>query len=418
MNLIQLDCLEDLPPHYKKCLPYILPKEKSVLLDILKSFDYLALPQKSYHILNEWIYFTKTFNENHWKYKDVVEFRKWWKTNKTDTYEETCAIKEKLDMIGIPKTVDFLALPEIPYHLLNEIIKMNINDFTKTFNENHWMYDDVVEFRKWWDNDDKPDLLDILKTVDFLALQEIPYHLLNEIITMNINDFTKTFNGNHWVYNDVVEFRKWWDNDNKCTIASKNGNLRWLKFARKNGCPWDEDTIANAAKYGHLECLKWAMNNGCPWDENTTASAAANGHLECLKWVRKNGCPWNWKTTSFAAKYGYLECLKWARENGCPWNEETSTSAAANGHLECLKWAKENECPWNESTTRCAAANGHLECLKWLRENGCPWNEDTTNSAALNKHLECLKWAIKNGCPCNKRFLKRKKRREERVVKN
>ena len=32
---------------------------------------------------------------------------------------------------------------------------------------------------------------------------------------------------------------------------------------------WDECTCAYAAEGGHLEVLKWARENGCPWDEYT-----------------------------------------------------------------------------------------------------------------------------------------------------
>jgi hypothetical protein len=39
---------------------------------------------------------------------------------------------------------------------------------------------------------------------------------------------------------------------------------------------------------GHLEILKWARENGCPWNELTCASAARGGHLTVLKWAREN----------------------------------------------------------------------------------------------------------------------------------
>ncbi len=39
-----------------------------------------------------------------------------------------------------------------------------------------------------------------------------------------------------------------------------------LKWARANGCHWDELTCRAAAEGGHLEVLKWACVNGCPWD--------------------------------------------------------------------------------------------------------------------------------------------------------
>ena len=53
--------------------------------------------------------------------------------------------------------------------------------------------------------------------------------------------------------------------------------------------------------------LKWARANGCPWDEGTCAYAAMGGHLEVLKWARENGCPWDERTRKFAASKGYVE---------------------------------------------------------------------------------------------------------------
>ena len=78
-----------------------------------------------------------------------------------------------------------------------------------------------------------------------------------------------------------------------CSTAALNGHLETLKWARANGCPWDEDTCTNAAANGHLEILKWARANGCPWNVSTCTNAAENGHLETLKWLRANGAPWN-----------------------------------------------------------------------------------------------------------------------------
>jgi hypothetical protein len=53
-----------------------------------------------------------------------------------------------------------------------------------------------------------------------------------------------------------------------------------LKWARENGCPWDESTCDAAADGGHLEVLKWARENGCPWDEDTRRIAASKGYVE------------------------------------------------------------------------------------------------------------------------------------------
>jgi len=67
----------------------------------------------------------------------------------------------------------------------------------------------------------------------------------------------------------------------------------------------------------------------------TCSWAAEGGHLEVLKWARENGCPWNERTCSCAAKGGHLEVLKWARENGCPWGEQTCSFAAGTATSRC-----------------------------------------------------------------------------------
>ena len=87
-------------------------------------------------------------------------------------------------------------------------------------------------------------------------------------------------------------------------------------------------TCSYAAKGGHLEILKWARENGCPWNENTRKSAAKGGHLEVLKWARENGCWWNSYMCAYAAKGGHLEVLKWLRANDCPWDEQVGWCAA------------------------------------------------------------------------------------------
>ena len=42
-----------------------------------------------------------------------------------------------------------------------------------------------------------------------------------------------------------------------------------------------------------LEVLKWARANGCTWDEWTCSYAAESGRLAVLQWAHANGCPWD-----------------------------------------------------------------------------------------------------------------------------
>eukprot|EP00951_Prasinocladus_malaysianus_P022515 scaffold188889_cov44-Prasinocladus_malaysianus.AAC.1 len=90
-----------------------------------------------------------------------------------------------------------------------------------------------------------------------------------------------------------------------------------------------EATWSAAAESGHLEVLKWARENGCPWNEHTCAYAAWGGHLEVLQWARENGCPWGEYTSELAVEGDYLEVIEWLKENGCPgeWPESPSEEA-------------------------------------------------------------------------------------------
>jgi len=45
--------------------------------------------------------------------------------------------------------------------------------------------------------------------------------------------------------------------------------------------------------------LKWARENGCPWDDRVCSRAAQGGYLEVVKWAREQGCEWNWTIEDF-----------------------------------------------------------------------------------------------------------------------
>jgi hypothetical protein len=53
-----------------------------------------------------------------------------------------------------------------------------------------------------------------------------------------------------------------------------------LKWARENGCSWDDETCSDAAMGGHIELLRWARENGAPWTEITRRIAASKGYVE------------------------------------------------------------------------------------------------------------------------------------------
>ena len=72
-------------------------------------------------------------------------------------------------------------------------------------------------------------------------------------------------------------------------LAAKLGCLTALRNLLQRGHLDRRFVCKNAAQGGHLEVLRWARANGCPWDEATCASAAESGHFEVLKWACETG---------------------------------------------------------------------------------------------------------------------------------
>lgn len=71
----------------------------------------------------------------------------------------------------------------------------------------------------------------------------------------------------------------------------RTGDLKLLKWFRKHGYPWDENTCTLAAMGGHLHVLKWARKMGCKWNSNTLLKASVGRHLHVYNWAIQNGCP-------------------------------------------------------------------------------------------------------------------------------
>jgi hypothetical protein len=124
--------------------------------------------------------------------------------------------------------------------------------------------------------------------------------------------------------------------------AGHFGAVKWLYKLLKRGpeISWVTESFqricTSAASGGHLEIIRWARREGLPWDDFTPSEAAKGGHLECLKWLRENGCPLRPLVCSSAASGGHLEILQWACRNGTYMGSYTCANAALGGHLEVL----------------------------------------------------------------------------------
>ena len=61
-----------------------------------------------------------------------------------------------------------------------------------------------------------------------------------------------------------VEGYKWYSNT--CSEAARGGHLGVSQLMREDRCEWDSNMCRMAATFGHLKVLKWAIRNGCPYN--------------------------------------------------------------------------------------------------------------------------------------------------------
>nr|QBK86100.1 MAG: ankyrin repeat protein [Marseillevirus LCMAC101] len=102
-------------------------------------------------------------------------------------------------------------------------------------------------------------------------------------------------------------------------MAAENGNLKCLRYAHENGCPWDPDTTCAAAANGELKCLRYAHENGCPWHPDTTWVAAQNGELKCLRYIYEK-CNITWEDAKLKRISTYpKKCRKFIRSVRDDW---------------------------------------------------------------------------------------------------
>lgn len=179
-----------------------------------------------------------------------------------------------------------------------------------------------------------------------------------------------------------------WDAKLSAKLARRGSSFATLRWARKEGLPWDGDTCRAAGRYGHLEMLRWAWSGGCHLDVNEVAAQAARGgHCHVLEWLTSfsNFEPDKWMAT-MAARGGHLVTLKWLHGRGCRMHRWVIANAAWSGHLEMIKWLRSVGAKWRSPAVTWAAMRGNLETVVWMVRNGCPWDENAYLEALRNGH--------------------------------
>ena len=173
--------------------------------------------------------------------------------------------------------------------------------------------------------------------------------------------------------------------------------------------PFNYRCIESAAAHGHMEVLELARQRGCwggKYTEGAMGAAAEGDNIETLKWLRKHGCVWNEDTCAQAARFGALGALKWLREQGCPWDFETVEVAVVHSDLETVQWICHN---WDKGPAGClpfCETHSHIQDL----------NRGLTNKAARHGQTEILIWLVANGCEYDLQHLETAAHQTETVM--
>jgi hypothetical protein len=159
---------------------------------------------------------------------------------------------------------------------------------------------------------------------------------------------------------------------------------------------WDKRVSSSAAQNGNLEFLKWALKNGCPYEKN--------GHVH-------HPSEWTHTLYSSAAKGGHLNIVKWLHESGygAPCCQEIYY-AAYSGNVEILDWIvahyKDKMFFINSFIGKILFEKGHLDYIKriyylhlqkYCKEKPESVSESVLGASSfytifLNQHLDIVKW--------------------------
>jgi hypothetical protein len=104
------------------------------------------------------------------------------------------------------------------------------------------------------------------------------------------------------------------------TYAAANQDLTILKYVYEKGCPFNEDTVADASYGDNLDCIKFILSHGGQLSTKAITHAVIHGSLIHLQYLHENGCPWHKDVCLRATDLSNTEILEYAISHGAPYN--------------------------------------------------------------------------------------------------
>ena len=176
---------------------------------------------------------------------------------------------------------------------------------------------------------------------------------------------------------EFLEYLKLYDysfSSRICSIASKNGNLKLLKWAFENTQVdlSDVSIMTDGIDSGSIELLEYLVSKGAQFHPYFCHFAAKEEKLHILKWAREQNLPWDLSSDSVieAIEYGHtLEILRYMVESGAPLKTIYYLRALKSKRLDVLEWLLEVKCPYSYHFKKTLRNCSNDKIIKWAKEN-------------------------------------------------
>lgn len=211
-----------------------------------------------------------------------------------------------------------------------------------------------------------------------------------------------------------------------CWVASREGNLKCLKYAYENMYIDDRmrqsSILEVAANNGQLHCVKYLLSKFSFYSREYIISAARSGNLICLKYLHNyfiNDIDMNKFFGEFspifsAVKSGNLSVLKFLHESGYLLSQYAFIYACELGNLEFVEYMYENGCIILYQCMYAAVKSNSLSIVNFFYEKGFYGNKVAIKEASKHQDLDIFKFLHENGCDYDKKDLLKTSRKDVR----
>lgn len=220
-------------------------------------------------------------------------------------------------------------------------------------------------------------------------------------------------------------------NTNTIQIAGLNGNVDFLQFLLKTGVDIIPDNLVKDAiekrnvkvldflhqnslfkmnqrfwyillQTPSVEVLNWVLSKGFRMNHNAMRCAVCLGDMNMVRLILKSlGKSYKVRAglAILAASRGNYDVVKFLKKSGCKLNADIFAIVAQRCDFEMMKWLHQQKCPFNKQVFPNVASNGRLDVMCWLLNKGCFWNFRVYLKAITTNRLDVVQFAFENKCP-------------------